>query len=212
MDAITKSRGIELIVELHDIDNLTFNRPDVIFVAVSFDINAMLKAKSHLTDDEFINDELGDETLKEYVEYEGTESEEDDDLDVDDEVDDISSDDEEILYVLIFQVVICFYHLPKTCILVTEPPRDPTRLPAPCESCRGKAKLLDITRKVVLEGKLNDWFNFDLDANVRLIRSIINHDYAKYYKDWKNDLHNYFKDLGGADNEEYVRDPPSPEA
>ncbi|GMN70116.1 hypothetical protein TIFTF001_039164 [Ficus carica] len=46
------------------------------------------------------------------------------------------------------------------------------------------------------------WFNFDLDANGGLIRSIIDRDCTKCYKDWKNDLHNYFKDLGGADNED----------
>ncbi|GMN69640.1 hypothetical protein TIFTF001_038685 [Ficus carica] len=101
---------------------------------------------------------------------------------------------------------------------------------------RGKAKLLDVVRKVATEGKLNvefdhtgrtwkairdngpwydsaigDWFNFDLDANGGLIRSIIDRDSAKCHKDWKNDLHNYFKELGGDDNEEYVRaQPPSP--
>ncbi|GMN36086.1 hypothetical protein TIFTF001_042370 [Ficus carica] len=40
------------------------------------------------------------------------------------------------------------------------------------------------------------WFNFDLDANGGLIRSIIDRDCTKCYIDWKNDLHNYFKDLG----------------
>ncbi|GMN44743.1 hypothetical protein TIFTF001_013938 [Ficus carica] len=67
-------------------DTLTFNRPDVESIAASSDIDAMLKDKSPLTDDEFINNELGDETLEEYVEEEVTESEEDGDLDVDDEL------------------------------------------------------------------------------------------------------------------------------
>ncbi|GMN25049.1 hypothetical protein TIFTF001_040657 [Ficus carica] len=44
-----------------------------------------------------------------------------------------------------------------------KPPRDPTRLPKPYEPSavapihkgRGKAKLLDVARNVVIEGKLN---------------------------------------------------------
>ncbi|GMN64557.1 hypothetical protein TIFTF001_033625 [Ficus carica] len=76
----------------------------------------MLKAKSPLTDDEFINDELGDETLEEYL-----------------------------LHALALQGA--------------EPLCDPMRLLAPCESCKGIAKLLDVTRKVALEGKLTVQFN-----------------------------------------------------
>ncbi|GMN66382.1 hypothetical protein TIFTF001_035460 [Ficus carica] len=75
-------------------DSLTFNRPDVEYITVSSDSDAMLKDKSPLTDDEFINDELGDETLEEYVKEEVTEFEEYSDLDVDEEVEDNNSDDE----------------------------------------------------------------------------------------------------------------------
>ena len=75
-------------------DTLTFNRLDMESVTMSSDSDTILKDKSSLTNDEFINDELGDETLEVYVEEAIIESKEDIDLDVDDEVKDISSDDE----------------------------------------------------------------------------------------------------------------------
>ncbi|GMN63610.1 hypothetical protein TIFTF001_032692 [Ficus carica] len=133
-------------------DILTFNRLDVESVVVSSDIDAMLKDKSPLTDDEFIND-----------------------LDVDDKDIDVWTN--------------CYM---ASSAGGTEPPS------AAAPKIKGwrKAKLLDVTRK--------DWFKFDLDANGGLIWSIIYRDSAKCYKDWKNDLYNYFKDIGGADNEEYV--------
>ncbi|GMN66381.1 hypothetical protein TIFTF001_035457 [Ficus carica] len=94
-----------------------------------------------------------------------------------------------------------------------ETPRDPTRLPIPYKSTaaapkrkgRGKAKLLDVTRKMATEGRLN----VELDDTSQMWKAIGDMAHAKYYKDLKNDLHNYFKDLGGDDNEEYVRAHPS---
>ena len=38
---------------------------------------------------------------------------------------------------------------------------------------------------------------------------MVDREAAKCYKDWKSDLHDYFKDLGGVQNESAVRAHPS---
>ncbi|GMN64078.1 hypothetical protein TIFTF001_033146 [Ficus carica] len=169
-------------------------------------------------DDDDVNDDVNDD--------DDVDDDVDDnvDYDVDDDLD-YDVDDDDDLLLMSGLVAMCVGSAGGV-----EPPRDPTRLPAPCESAMnlriGKAKLLDVNRKLAAEGKLNvkfdhygqtwmaigdngsyydnaDWFDYDLDTNGGLIRSIIiDHDVAKCYKDWKNNIHNYFKEPGGADNED----------
>ena len=43
-------------------------------------------------------------------------------------------------------------------------------------------------------------FLIDLDTNNGRMRNVIYRDAAKCYRDWKSDLHDYFKSRGGVDN------------
>ena len=52
---------------------------------------------------------------------------------------------------------------------------------------------------------LQEWFNLNYDCDNGIIRSVVDREAAKCYKDWKRDLYDYFKDHGGSENESAVR-------
>ena len=53
-----------------------------------------------------------------------------------------------------------------------------------------------------------EWFKIDLNNDNGIIRQVIDRDAKKCYKDWKSDLHNYFKKWGGKENEVFIRQNP----
>ena len=89
----TESTNVDLVVELPKIDTLMWKRPNVSSNVVTYDVNSILKNKSHAEDDDF--DMLGEEDKpsEEYVEKEVPKSEEDDDINNGGDIQDISSDD-----------------------------------------------------------------------------------------------------------------------
>ena len=89
----TKSTIVDLVVELPKIDTLTWNLPNVSSNVVTFDVESILKHKSHAEDDEFDMAWEEDKTLEEYVEEEFVESDEDDDIDDCGDIQDLSSDE-----------------------------------------------------------------------------------------------------------------------
>ena len=90
----TESTYVDLVIELSEIDTLTWNRPNVSSNVVTSNVESILNNKSYAEDDEF--DMLGeeDETLKEYIEEDVVETNEDDDINNGGDIQDISSDDE----------------------------------------------------------------------------------------------------------------------
>ena len=76
----TESTNVDLVVELPEIDTLTWNRPNVSSNIVTSDVQSILKNTTRAEDDEF--DMLGEEdkTLEEYIEEEVVKSDEDDDI------------------------------------------------------------------------------------------------------------------------------------
>ena len=77
----TESTNVDLVVELLEINTLTWNLPNVSFNVVISDVESILKNKSCAEDDEFDMAQEEDEILEEYVEEEFVESNEDDDID-----------------------------------------------------------------------------------------------------------------------------------
>ncbi|EXC17474.1 hypothetical protein L484_001316 [Morus notabilis] len=159
-----------------------------------------MKDKPPVVDD-FINDE-DDETLEEYVEEEVIESEDDDDINGDGDNQQYST----------------------TCAGSSEgaqPPPGPHRVPAFYESAseprqrraRGGAKVGIHTRDIcepvhdvwkdisdmdkrTIQNRMLDWFNMDYNYKNGILRSVINREAAKCYKDWKSSLHRHFKRYG----------------
>ena len=88
------STNIELVVELPEIDTLTWNQPNVSSNVVTYNVDSILKNVSHVEDNDVEMTLEEDETLEEYIEEEFVESDEDDDIDDGGDIQDISSDDE----------------------------------------------------------------------------------------------------------------------
>ena len=91
----TESTNVDLVVELPEIDTLTWNQPNVSSNVVTFNVESILNNKSHSEDDEFDILDEEDETLEEYIEEDVIESDEDDDINDGGDIQDISSDEEQ---------------------------------------------------------------------------------------------------------------------
>ncbi|XP_024018059.1 uncharacterized protein LOC112090607 [Morus notabilis] len=91
----TESRNVlELVVDLPELDNLTFDRPDIEANTVTSDVDAYLRDKSPTKDEDDFIDDGDDETVFDYIEDELVDFEDDDDIESADDVEDIRSDDE----------------------------------------------------------------------------------------------------------------------
>ena len=53
-----------------------------------------------------------------------------------------------------------------------------------------------------------DWFDLDYKRDDGIIWSVVDREAAKCYKDWKSDLNNHFKSVGGAQKAATTRDNP----
>lgn len=89
-----ESRNVELVVELPELDNLTFNRPDIKANTVMSDVDAYSRSKSPAEDEDDFIDDGDDKTMFDYIKDEPVDSEDDDNIESADDVVDISSDDE----------------------------------------------------------------------------------------------------------------------